>query len=114
MLGLKGIPFPAGIENFTEEVGRRLVEMGHEVTVYVRPYVEVGETYRGMRIRRLPSVDTKHLDALSHTFLASLDLLRSDADVAHFHALGPSVFSGLPRLRGIRTVAQVQDRKSVV
>jgi glycosyltransferase involved in cell wall biosynthesis len=107
MVGLKGIPFPAGIENFTEQVGFRLAERGHEVTVYVRPYVEVGATYRGMRIRRLPSIDTKHLDALTHTFLATLDTIFADVDIAHYHALGPSVFSGFPRIRGIRTVSHV-------
>jgi glycosyltransferase involved in cell wall biosynthesis len=107
MLGLKGIPFPAGIENFTEEVGTRLVARGHDVTVYVRPYVQVPDVHRGIRIRRLPSVNTKHLDALTHTFLASLDLLFADLDVVHYHALGPSVFSWLPRLRGMKTVAQI-------
>jgi glycosyltransferase involved in cell wall biosynthesis len=109
MIGLKGVPFPAGIENFTEQVGARLVERGHEVTVYVRPYVEVGSEYRGMRVKRLPSINTKHLDALSHTFLSTLHLTlsRTDTDIAHYHALGPSVFSSVPRLRGIRTVAHV-------
>jgi len=56
MLGLKGIPYPAGIENFTEEVGWRLVERGHQVTVYVRPYVKVRDLHRGVRIRHLPSL----------------------------------------------------------
>jgi glycosyltransferase involved in cell wall biosynthesis len=107
MLGLKGIPYPAGIENFTEEVGSRLVARGHQVTVYVRPYVQVHDVHKGMRIRRLPSLNTKHLDALTHTFLASLDVLFADVDVVHYHALGPSVFSWLPRLRGHKTVAQV-------
>jgi glycosyltransferase involved in cell wall biosynthesis len=107
MLGLKGIPFPAGIENFTEEVGIRLVERGHQVTVYVRPYVQVDAAYRGIRIRKLPSLPTKHLDALSHTLIASLDVLFADLDIVHYHALGPSVFAWLPRLRGMKTVAQV-------
>lgn len=107
MVGLKGIPFPSGIENFTEQVGWRLVERGHEVTVYVRPYVEVGETHRGIRIRRLPSLNTKHLDALSHTFLATLDVMFLDVDIVHYHALGPSMFSLLPRLRKLKTVVQV-------
>jgi glycosyltransferase involved in cell wall biosynthesis len=107
MIGLKGIPFPAGIENFTEQVGWRLAERGHEVTVYVRPYVDVGGTYRGVRIKRLPSINTKHLDALSHTLLASLNVLFTDIEVVHYHALGPSVFSFLPRLRGLKTVAHV-------
>jgi glycosyltransferase involved in cell wall biosynthesis len=107
MIGTKGIPFPAGIENFTEQVGSRLAERGHDVTVYVRPYVDVGDVYRGVRIRHLPSINTKHLDALSHTFLASLDVLFASLDVVHYHALGPSVFSLLPRLRGLKTIAHV-------
>ena len=106
-LGLKGIPFPAGIENFTEEVGARLAARGHQVTVYVRPYVEVGASYKGMRIVHLPSINTKHLDAITHTFFASLHVLGSDADIVHFHALGPSVFAWLPRLFGRATVSQV-------
>ena len=109
MLGLKGIPYPEGIENFTEQVAWRLTEKGHRVTVYARPYVVDGRSdlYRGIHIRRLPSVNTKHLDALTHTLLATLDAVRSDFDILHFHALGPSVFSFLPRLRGIKTVVQV-------
>jgi glycosyltransferase involved in cell wall biosynthesis len=107
MIGLKGIPFPAGIENFTEQVSWRLAARGHEVTVYVRPYVEVGDEYRGIRIRRQHSINTKHLDAISHTLLASLDVLSADADIVHYHALGPSVLSFLPRLRGVKTIAHV-------
>jgi len=107
MIGLKGVPFPAGIENFTEQVGWRLAARGHEVTVYVRPYVEVGHSFRGMRIRRLPSINTKHLDALTHTALASLAVLFEDVDVVHYHALGPSVFSAIPRLARKKTVAHV-------
>ncbi|MGE0384265.1 MAG: glycosyltransferase family 4 protein [Gammaproteobacteria bacterium] len=106
-LGLKGIPFPAGIENFTEEVGCRLAARGHDVTVYVRPYVSVAAQYRGMRIIRLPSINTKHLDALTHTFLGALHVLGTRPDVVHIHALGPSVFAVLPRLVRIATVVQV-------
>lgn len=107
MVGLKGIPFPAGIENFTEQIGWRLAERGHEITVYGRPYVDATPSYRGMRTRRLPSINTKHLDALTHTFLASCDVLRRDYDIVHYHALGPSVFSLLPRLSGARSVVHV-------
>jgi glycosyltransferase involved in cell wall biosynthesis len=107
MVGLKGVPFAAGIENFTEQIGSRLAGRGHEVTVYVRPYVKVGAEYRGMRIRHLPSINTKHLDTLTHTIVASLDTLFADLDIVHYHALGPSVFSWVPRVRGRKTVAHV-------
>jgi glycosyltransferase involved in cell wall biosynthesis len=109
MLGLKGIPYPEGIENFTEQVASRLVERGHRVTVYVRPYVgnERNGKYRGIQLRRVPSINTKHLDTVTHTLLATLDALRSEFDVLHFHALGPAVFSFVPRLMGVKTVVQV-------
>jgi len=107
MIGLKGVPYPAGIENFTEQVGWRLSQRGHEVTVYVRPYVQVGDRFRGMRIRHLPSINTKHLDALTHTAIASLAVLFDNVDVVHYHALGPSVFSAIPRLARKKTIAHV-------
>lgn len=107
MVGLKGVPFPSGPENFTEEVGSRLAERGHDVLVYVRPYVEVGASYRGMTTRRLPSINTKHLDALTHSMLATASATFGPFDVVHFHALGPSLFSLLPRIAGKSTVAQV-------
>jgi glycosyltransferase involved in cell wall biosynthesis len=107
MIGLKGVPYPAGIENFTEQVGWRLSERGHEVTVYVRPYVDVGDHFRGMRIRHLPSINTKHLDALTHSALASLAVLFEDVDIVHYHALGPSIFSALPRLTRKKTIAHI-------
>lgn len=107
MLGLKGIPYPEGIENFTEQVGWRLVERGHQITIYVRPYVQVGKNYRGMHMKRLPSVNSKHLDALTHTIFSAINAACADFDIVHFHALGPSVFSFLPRITGIKTVVHV-------
>lgn len=35
---LKGMPLGGGIEKYTEEIGSRLVKMGHEVSVYTMKY----------------------------------------------------------------------------
>ncbi len=107
MLGLKGIPYPQGIENFTEEIGWRLVRRGHQVIVYARGYVDVGEEYRGMRIVKLPSFRSKYLEALSHTFLSALDVLGRDVDIVQFNALGPITLAWIPKLRRIRTIGYV-------
>jgi len=107
MLGLKGIPYQGGIENVVEEIGSRLAQRGHQVTVYVRPYVEVNNEYKGMKIRRLFSINTKHLDAFSHTFLAGLDSMAKNFDIVHYHALGPSTLSFIPRIKGIKTIAHI-------
>jgi len=107
MLGLKGVPYQGGVENVTEEIGRRLVKRGHEVIVYSRGYVGVGEEHRGMRILKVPSLRSKHLETVSHTFLSALDVLRRDVDIVQFNALGPCTLSWIPKLKGIKTVGYI-------
>ncbi len=99
----------SGIETYYEEVGRRLAENGHRVTAYCRSYFtpEVPE-HHGVRIVRLPTIRSKHLDTLAHTLLSTVHACFSDCDVVHYHALGPSLFSYLPRLFGKKTVVTVQ------
>jgi len=107
MLGLKGVPYQGGIENITEEIGQRLVKRGHEVIVYSRGYVRVGEEHRGMRIVKVPSLRSKHLETLSHTFLSALDVLRQDVDIVQFNALGPCTLAWIPKLKGIKTIGYI-------
>ncbi len=109
MLGQKGIPATyGGIERHVEELATRLVERGHEVTVYCRPYYtkQTGE-YRGVKLAHVPSVRTKHLDTATHCAFAIPHIMLQDFDVVHFHALGPSLFASLPRFRGMKTVVTV-------
>ena len=99
----------AGIETYYEEVGKRLVEQGHQVTVYCRKYFTPAlESHAGMRIVRLPTIRSKHLDTLVHTFLSTMHALFSRCDIIHYHALGPALFSFLPRMIGKKTVVTVQ------
>jgi len=109
VIGARGVPATfGGIERHVEELGSRLVARGHDVTVYSRSnYVPAGiESYRGMRVRRLPAVGTKHLDAISHSALSTLHAMPQNYDVIHFHALGPGLLSPLPRT--LRSTAVVQ------
>ncbi len=101
-IGQKGIPATyGGIEDYVEKVSTRLAKRGHQVTVFCRPHYTSGNgTYAGVRLQRTPSVATKHLDAISHTFLCSLQSLMGDLDVVNYQALGPSSLSFFPRLSG--------------
>jgi glycosyltransferase involved in cell wall biosynthesis len=101
-IGQKGIPaIYGGIENFTEEVSIRLAEKGHRVTVYCRPhYTSFDGLYRGVDLKKIKSIKTKHLDALSHTFFCSLDSLWHDFDIICYQALGPSSLCFIPRFSG--------------
>jgi glycosyltransferase involved in cell wall biosynthesis len=99
----------SGIETYYEEVGSRLAEMGHRVTVYCRTYfTPPGKEHNGMQVVRLPTIRSKHLETLLHTFLSTLHVLTQPCDVVHYHALGPALFSFLPRLTGKKTVVTVQ------
>jgi len=75
ILGTRGVPANyGGFETLAEELGRRLVDRGHQVTVYGRrAFVDPSlGTYRGMHLVVLPSIRTKHLETVSHTLLAAL------------------------------------------
>jgi len=99
----------SGIEAYYEEVGQRLAQMGHEVTVYCRTYfTPKAAEHNGMRLVRLPTIRSKHLETLVHTILSTLHALTQRYDIVHFHALGPALFSFLPRLVGQKTAVTVQ------
>ena len=99
----------SGIETYYEEVGQRLAEMGHDVTVYCRTYFTPPvEEHNGMWVCRLPTVRSKHLETLVHTFLSTVHASLSRCDIVHYHALGPALFSFISRLFGKKTVVTVQ------
>ena len=99
----------SGIEAFYEEAGTRLAERGHAVTIYCRSYfTPKAASYSGVRLIRLPTIRSKHLETLVHTFLSTLHALFGDYDIVHYHTLGPALFSWIPRLFSKKTVVTVQ------
>lgn len=109
MIGQKGIPARyGGIEKHVEEISAVLAKRGHTVFVYCRPYyTSLRGDYQGVHLVNLPSVKTRHLDAATHTIVSTAHVLSMKADVVHYHALGPSALSWVPRVAGARTVATV-------
>lgn len=103
MIGQRGVPATfGGIERHVEEVGSGLAARGHDVTVYCRSnYVEGAATrYRGLALRHLPTVGTKHLDAIAHSALSTLAALWGGFDIIHYHALGPGLLAPVARAAG--------------
>lgn len=101
MIGQKGLPARSGgVERHVEELATRLAAKGHEVFVYCRRHYTPAtwKTYHGVRLITLPSVPTKHLDAITHTLLATIDVLFRRVDIVHYHAIGPSMLLVLVRL----------------
>ncbi len=104
MLGTRGVPATfGGIEHHVQEIGSRLAARGHQVTVYAqRDYVAEAidasvDEYRGMRIVQLGTIKKRGVEAFAHAAVSTVAALRERQQVFHYHAVGPGLFSPLPR-----------------
>ena len=122
MIGQKGLPATwGGIEHHVENLGAGLAARGHKVTVFCRPYYSsdlknnpdiemTGKDpcrYKGMSLEIIRSVKTKHLDAISHSALSATLAACDGFDIVHFHGIGPSLVSFLPRIAGKKVVSTI-------
>ena len=104
VIGVKGLPAKqGGIERYCEELYPRLASQGHQVDLFARPsYTQKpwfsSSNYRGVRVICLPSIPVRGLDALFGSAIATLAATLSGYDIVHFHALGPALFSLIPRI----------------
>lgn len=103
MIGQRGVPATyGGVEHHVEQMGRRLAERGHRVTVFCRTnYMkDTRREHDGMRLVRLPTVSSKYFDAIVHSVLSSLVALFGRYDVVHYHAVGPGLGAIVMRALG--------------
>lgn len=107
-VALRGVPISDGIVSLTDELARRLTEKGHEVTVYTsRHYGNKSGLYNGMyNIRTVPSLKNRNFEKMSITLSASFDLLFRKYDIAHYHAMGPSIFAFMAKMSGKKVIIQ--------
>ncbi len=101
MIGHKRIPSrEGGVEIVVEELSTRMVKLGHEVTCYNRggkhvldkkQKVDNIKKYKGVKLKKVLTIDKKGLAAMTSSFFGTLKILFSNADVVHYHAEGPCV-----------------------
>jgi glycosyltransferase involved in cell wall biosynthesis len=110
ILGTRGIPANyGGFETFAEELSVRLVQKGHDVTVYGRSNIIDfdGDQYRGVHLVIIPTISHKYFDTVAHTFLSVLHCLKQSFDVVLICNSVNSCFSWIPRLSGTRVALNV-------
>jgi glycosyltransferase involved in cell wall biosynthesis len=101
ILGTRGIPANyGGFETFAEELSTRLAARGHDVTVYGRSnnVRYSGRTYKGVKLSVLPTIGTKYLDTVAHTFLSVFHALPSRFDAILMCNAANALFALVPRL----------------
>jgi len=110
IMGIRGIPANyGGFETFAEELAPRLVERGHEVTVYGRSnnIKHNGEYYKGVRLVILPTISHKYFDTVAHTFLCAVHALKEPYDAVLVCNSANSSFAWIPRLAGQKVALNV-------
>lgn len=110
VLGSRGIPHTySGYEAFIGEVGPRLVQRGHEVTVYCRRslFQEKPKEYKGVRLLYMPSIETKTMGTLTHTLASMCDVMFRRMDVIFVVNVGNAFHCLIPRLFGKKVAINV-------
>ena len=112
MIGLRGIPSKdGGVETAITELAPALVKLGYDITVYARSqYTASGGRYLGVSIIRLPTINSKHLEAFVHTLISTIHAIRCKYDVIHYHADGNALFAWVPRIFKIKTVVTLHGQ----
>lgn len=108
LLGTRGPGFYGGFETCVAELAPRLAASGHDVTVYARRWSPSREWQApGVRVVSLPSVPTKNLDTITHSFVSALHAAVRRPDAVIVFGVGNSVWAWLLRLWGIGIVLNV-------
>ena len=98
MLGQKKLSREGGVEIVVYELSKRMVSLGHEVTVYNRKGKHVLDKkikqekikeLDGIKVKEVFTIDKKGLAAMTSSFFATVKILFSDAEIVHYHAEGP-------------------------
>lgn len=103
ILGTRGVPASyGGFETFAEELGRRLADRGHAVTVYGRTsFVDRSlAEHRGMRLVVLPALYTKHLETVSHTLISAIHAMHQGYDAVLLCNAANAPFARILQLAG--------------
>lgn len=117
MIGHKHIPSrEGGVEVVVEELSKRMVQQGHQVTCYNRRTDHTnGKDFNGkwekeymeIQLKSVYAIPKRGLAAVSSSILASIQSSFSDADIIHFHAEGPAFLCWFPKLFSKKVVVTI-------
>ncbi|HEX7705295.1 MAG TPA: glycosyltransferase [Thermoanaerobaculia bacterium] len=111
VLGTRGVPPEyGGFETFAAELSTRLVQRGHEVTVYCRERAggqSAGDVWNGVRRIVRPAIPHKYFETVSHAFVSAVDALGRDFDAVLVCNAANAFVLPLLRAGRIRTAINV-------
>lgn len=110
IIGTRGYPYVyGGFETFVKELSERLVEKGVEVHVYCQRnlFEEKPTQVNGIYLHYIPTVPTKSLNQIVHSFFSIVHATCSNVDVILVVNLAAGPMGWIPKLRGKKTMINV-------
>jgi glycosyltransferase involved in cell wall biosynthesis len=113
-MGTRGVPAQyGGFETAVEEIGKRLVARGYDVTVYCRNPGQRLTSYEGMRLVNAPALRHRVAETLSHTAASTAHaIVRDRPDVVLLLNAGNAPMLRPLRLAGIPTAIHLDGLES--
>lgn len=104
IIGAKSIPKDfvgtSGVEAYIQEQLPKLIRLG-TVVCYIRSWAQAhrrDEISPRVSLIQIPSINSKYLDTISYSFIASVHASLSKATIIWYHGIGPAFFSFIPLL----------------
>jgi len=110
IIGSKGIPVKyGGIQKVVERIATGLSNLGCDITVYSYYYYsdikKKSFNYKNFKVINIKGIRSKHLDAISHSFIATIDAsLNKNYDIIAFVSTASAFWAFIPKLFGKKVV----------
>ncbi len=110
IIGTRGYPYVyGGFETFVKELGERLVKKDLEVHVYCQSnlFKEKPSIVNGIKLHYIPTVETKSLNQIIHSFLSIIHATFSSCDIILVVNLAAGPMGWIPKITGKKTIINV-------
>lgn len=107
VFGIRGFPFiGGGAERHSEELYPRLVKH-FDITVLCRRYIF--PEWKRVKFIRLPYINNRYLETLSHSIICSFYCLIKRPDIVHIHNMGAFLLIPLLSFSGIKVIITIHS-----
>ncbi len=107
VVGTRGFPnVQGGVEKHCEKLYTYLAESGCNIIVFTRkPYTPANlKEFKGVKLIPVSCPRNKFIEAIVHTFICVVKAKKLHPDVLHIHGIGPSLFTPLARVMGMKVI----------
>ena len=110
IIGSRGYPFVySGYETFIKELVERLINDNIDITVYCHRnlFIERPSSLKGIKLVYIPTIETKSLSQLIHSFLSTLHTCFTDSDILLYVNSANGPFGLIAKLFGKKILINV-------